>query len=108
MYLRACHRDDLIEGGLELAAVGGRLVLILWPKGGSPRAFQGFCPHKREPLADGFFDGETLVCRHHDWVFDAGSGRCLDGKPCELAEYPLKVEDEIVLVEVDGVEENQA
>ena len=107
MYLKACHRDDLVEGGMEAVAVARRLVLILWPKGGTPRAFQGFCPHAREPLVDGRFDGQTIVCRHHDWVFDAGNGKCLEGKPCSLAEYKIKLEDDDVLVEVDGVTENE-
>ena len=106
MYLRACRRDDLVEGGLEVAAVDRKLVLVLWPKGGTPRAFQGFCPHAREPLADARFDGDLLVCPHHDWVFDGRSGKCLDGKRCRLAEYPLRLDGDDVLVDVAGVEAN--
>lgn len=107
MYVRACRREDLIEGGLEVCAVDRRLVLILWPKGGAPRAYQGFCPHAREPLADGRFDGTTLVCRHHDWIFDGRNGKCIDGKKCRLAEYRMKIEEDEVLVDVDGVAENE-
>lgn len=103
MFVKACREADLAEGGLEIAAVDGTLVLILWPKGGTPRAFQGFCPHAREPLADARFDGGTLVCRHHDWLFDARSGKCLDGKRCRLAEYKLRIQGEDVLVDVEGV-----
>ena len=106
MYERACRHADLVEGGLEVAAVARTLVLILWPQGGSPRAFQGFCPHAREPLADARFDGDTLVCPHHDWIFDARSGKCLEGKRCRLAEYPLRVEGGEVLVDVAGVAPN--
>ena len=80
MFVKACRVGDLVEGGLEVAAVERTLVLILWPKGAMPRAFQGFCPHAREPLADAPFDGRTLVCPHHDWVFGGRSGECLDGK----------------------------
>ena len=105
MFTKACRRSDLVEGGLEAAAVERRLVLIAWPTGGTPRAFQGFCPHAREPLVDARFDGDRLVCPHHDWVFDGHSGKCLKGKPCRLAEYPLKVEDGDILVDV-SVEPN--
>ncbi len=106
MYAKACRSSDLVEGGLEVAAVERTLVLVLWPKGGTPRAFQGFCPHAREPLADARFDGDTLVCPHHDWVFDGRSGKCLDGKRCRLAEYPLRIEGGDVLVDVAEVEAN--
>lgn len=106
MFLKACRRDDLVAGGLEAVAVNRTLVLVLSPRDGTPRAFQGFCPHAREPLADARFDGETLVCPHHDWLFDARSGKCLDGKKCRLAEYPLRIEGDDVLVDVDGVTPN--
>ena len=104
MFHKACRRDDLAEGGLELAAVDRTLVVIVWPTGGTPRAFQGFCPHAREPLADARFDGATLVCRHHDWVFDARSGKCLDGKRCRLAEYKLELHGDDVMVDVAGID----
>ncbi len=106
MYRKACRQRDLEQGGLEVAAVARTLVLIVWPRGGTPRAFQGFCPHAREPLVNAAFDGETLVCPYHDWVFDARSGKCLDGKRCRLAEYPLKVQGEDVMIDVEGVKAN--
>jgi toluene monooxygenase system ferredoxin subunit len=106
MFMKACHRDDLAEGGLEVAAVDRTLVIIVWPKGGTPRAFQGFCPHAREALADAPFDGTTLVCPYHDWVFDGRSGKCMDGKPCRLAEYKLRLEGDDVMVDVSDVAAN--
>lgn len=106
MFLPACRLDDLRDSRFEVAAVDRTLVLVVWPEGGAPRAFQGFCPHKREPLGEATFTGSTLVCPYHDWVFDAADGRCTDGKPCRLAEYPLRVEGNDVLVETDGVEPN--
>ena len=106
MFMKACRQDDLAEGGLEVAAVDGTLVLIVWPQGRLPRAYQGFCPHAREPLADASFDGRILVCPHHDWAFDGGDGRCLEGKTCRLAEYRLRIEAGEILVDVEGVTAN--
>jgi toluene monooxygenase system ferredoxin subunit len=37
---------------------------------------------------------------------DGTTGKCLKGKPCSLAEYPSKVEDGVLLVDIDGVEPN--
>ena len=81
-------------------------MLILWPTGGLPRAFQGFCPHAREPLADARFDGEMLVCPHHDWIFDGRDGKCVDGKKCRLAEYKIKLDGDAVMVDVEGIAAN--
>ena len=104
MFAKACEENELKEGKYEVAAVNRTLVLIVWPTGGQPRAFQGMCPHANEPLADAHFDGKVLGCRHHDWEFDGVSGVCTKGKPCSLAEYPLKIENGEVLIDTADVE----
>ncbi len=108
MFMKACRRGDLAEGSLEVAAVDRTLVLIVWPDGGTPHAYQGFCPHARQPLAGAAFDGRALVCPYHDWVFDGRDGAWMEGKgkACRLAEYPLRIEGEDVMVDVAGVEAN--
>jgi toluene monooxygenase system ferredoxin subunit len=104
MYKKACDFSDLIEGKYEVAVVQQALVLIIWPERGEPRAFQGICPHAKEPLADARFDGKDIECRHHKWTFNAATGKCLKGKPCQLAEYPLRIEDGAVMIDVDGID----
>lgn len=103
MFEKAADIARLIEGRYEVAVVKKTLLLIVWPEGGQPKAFQALCPHEKEPLADGRFDGQVLECRHHDWRFDGTTGKCLKGKPCQLAEYPSKIENGALLVDVDGV-----
>lgn len=108
MFTKACDLNELREGKYEVVAVNRTLMLILWPTGGQPRAVQGLCPHDQVPLADARFDGATLTCRHHEWEFNGATGQCIKGKPCTLAEYPLKIEGEEVFVETDGVTPNFA
>ncbi|QXP89687.1 Rieske 2Fe-2S domain-containing protein [Methylococcus capsulatus] len=105
MFTKACDESELREGKYEVVAVNRTLMLVVWPSGGRPRAFQGMCPHAREPLADARFDGRTLTCAHHDWEFDSDGG-CIKGKRCTLAEYPLKIENGEVLIDTDGVSAN--
>ena len=106
MFAKACDLSELVEGKYDVAVVNRTLCLIIWPDGGQPKAFQGMCPHMKEPLADARFDGKNLECHHHDWLFDGTTGKCLKGKPCTLAEYPTKVEDGVVMVDVEGIEPN--
>jgi toluene monooxygenase system ferredoxin subunit len=106
MFIKACDEADLIEGKYEVAVANKTLVMIIWPIDGQPRAFQGMCPHAKEPLADARFDGKVLECHHHDWQFDGNNGKCIKGKPCGLAEYPLKIEEGAVLIDVEGIEPN--
>lgn len=107
MFAKACDENELKEGKYEVAAVNRVLVLIVWPQGEKLRAFQGMCPHDNEPLADARFNGKVLACRHHEWEFDGASGACIKGKPCTLAEYPLKIENGEILVDTEGVTPNR-
>ncbi len=73
-----------------------------WPAArlpGNVSAFQR-APGRR---ALAHFNGKVLTCTHHDWEFDGESGACVKGKPCSLAEYPLKIENGEVLVDTADV-----
>ncbi|MFA5985576.1 MAG: Rieske 2Fe-2S domain-containing protein [Methylococcaceae bacterium] len=108
MFSKACDLSELKEGKYDIAAVNRVLVLLVWATGSEqPRAFQGMCPHDYEPLADARFDGTTVTCRHHDWAFNGVTGACIKGQPCTLAEYPLKIEGDEILVDTDGVVPNR-
>ena len=54
MFTKACELSEIKEGKYDVAAVNRVLILIVWPTGSQPRAFQGMCPHDNEPLADAF------------------------------------------------------
>lgn len=106
MFTKACELNELREGKYEVVAVNRTLLIVVWPKDQQPKAFQGLCPHMHEPLADALFDGTNLTCRHHDWEFEGQNGACIKGQHCTLAEYPLKIEGDEVLIETDGVQPN--
>jgi toluene monooxygenase system ferredoxin subunit len=96
-----CNVDDLWEGDMDSREVDGREVLLVWPDSGAITAYQAMCPHQEVPLIEGKFDGKTLVCRAHNWVFDACTGKGINPSDCELAKYPLRIEDGKVLVDLD-------
>lgn len=74
-FRKVCTLDDLWEGEMASFDVEGHEVLLVWPEGGDVRAFQGVCPHQDIPLEEGKFDGKVIMCRAHQWTFDAGTGR---------------------------------
>lgn len=88
---------------MESFEVNGHEVLLVSPVDGGIRAFQGACPHQDIPLVEGKFDGKVVICRAHQWVFDGCTGEGINPANCRLAEYPVKVEGEVVLVDTDGV-----
>ena len=102
-YVKACSLDDLWEGDMSEVEVADHLILLVWPTGGEPRAFQAVCPHQDIPLAEGKLDGHVIMCRAHQWTFDGKSGHGINPGDCKLAEYPIKVEDDAIFVAVEGV-----
>lgn len=103
-YVKACSLDELWEGDMTEVEVGEHLVLLVWPEGGEVQAFQGICPHQDIPLGEGKFDGRVLMCRAHQWTFDAHTGEGVNPSDCKLARYPVKVEDDAVYIETEGIE----
>ena len=102
-FARVCALDDLWEGEMESFDVDGHEILLVRVDGEQVHAFQGVCPHQDIPLIEGKFDGTLLVCRAHQWMFDAVTGQGVNPTNCRLAEYPLKIADGDVLVDTAGV-----
>ncbi|HJV24533.1 MAG TPA: Rieske 2Fe-2S domain-containing protein [Aromatoleum sp.] len=103
-FTKVCTMDDLWEGEMEPFTVNGHDILVVCAEGGNVRAFQGICPHQDIPLSEGKFDGEKIICRAHLWQFDACSGKGINPDDCALAEYPVKVNGDDILVQTEGVE----
>lgn len=102
-FEKACTLDDLWEGEMLEVEIGSQLVLLACLEGGDVKAWQGVCPHQDIPLAEGKFDGRVLMCRAHQWTFDAHSGKSINPDDCHLAEYPVRIDGDDILVDVDGV-----
>ena len=102
-YTKACTLDEVWEGDMTEVEVDGQVVLLVGLDGGDVRAFQGMCPHQDIPLCEGRFDGKVLMCRAHQWTFDAKTGLGINPGDCKLAQYPVKLDGDDVLVDVEGV-----
>jgi len=103
-FKKVCTRDDLWEGEMESFNVDGVDIVLVCAEGGDIKAFQGICPHQDIPLVEGKFDGKKIICRAHLWQFDACTGKGINPDDCALAEYPVKLEGDEVLVETEGVQ----
>lgn len=102
-FQKACTLDEVWEGEMAEVEVGEHLVLLVGVEGGEVRAFQAVCPHQDIPLCEGKFDGRVLMCRAHQWTFDARTGLGINPGDCKLAQYPVKLDGEDVLVDVEGI-----
>ena len=59
------------------------------------------CTHQGGPLGEGILKGTRLACPWHGWMYDVRTGQCLfPGRGAAVASYPVRVEEDVVLVEV--------
>lgn len=102
-FKKVCTLDDIWEGEMSSFEVDGHEVVVAGLEGGEIRAYQGVCPHQDIPLVEGKFNGKTLICRAHQWVFDARTGKGINPGDCELAVYPVQIEGDDVLIDTADV-----
>ena len=96
---RLCAAQELREGEINSFEMGTQEVIVLWPFGGQPRAYDGACPHEGISLGFGEFDGQVLVCGAHLWSFEASTGQGIMPPHGRLKGLPLRIEGGDVLIE---------
>lgn len=108
-FEKICTLDDVWEGEMEsFQSKDGQNILIMCMEGGSVKAFQGICPHQEMELVDGTFENGVLTCHAHLWQFDCTTGKGINPDDCQIAEYPIKVENDEIFVDTEGVEPFQS
>jgi toluene monooxygenase system ferredoxin subunit len=102
-FQQVCKLDDLWEGEMQSFVVAGHEVLVIRADGGMVRAVQATCPHQEIPLVEGALQGHSLMCRAHLWQFDISTGQSINPEGCKLALYPVRLEQDTIFVDVEGV-----
>ena len=99
-WTAVANLDDLWEGEMADVQVEDELILLVHLTGGDIRAYQGYCPHQKTPLAQGKLEGGVLACAAHSWQFDLSTGQGVNPKNCQLDRYDLKIEDAVIFVRI--------
>jgi nitrite reductase/ring-hydroxylating ferredoxin subunit len=90
--------SELTPGHLLPVRAGGVEMVVYWFEG-AVRAAQRRCLHAGADLADGMILRGAIVCPHHGWRFDAGTGvHEMASENC-LVTYRAWIEGERILVD---------
>jgi 3-phenylpropionate/trans-cinnamate dioxygenase ferredoxin subunit len=103
----ACAVADVAVGGtlrVELAGTKGSVgVAVVRDDDGVLHAISDVCSHGQVSLSDGEVDGRTIECWLHGSRFDLRTGKPLSPPAVRpVPVYPLTVDGERVLVDVDA------
>lgn len=100
-FRRVAAADALWPGEmLGLEVEGTKLLLVHLDDG--VRAFENRCAHLGMPLDRGCLRGHTLVCRAHEWSYDARDGRGTNPRGVALRGFPTRVDEHAIYVDLDG------
>lgn len=100
VYAHVADLADLAGGDIKAVEAGGQPVLLV-RAGGEVTAIANRCGSSPLPLEFGSLDGTAMVCSWHGCRYDVRTGQRLDrgGEPVRV--YPVRVEDQRILVAVD-------
>jgi nitrite reductase (NADH) small subunit len=67
---------------------------------GTFSAMDNVCLHRGGPLGQGMIEGGKVVCPWHGLAWDVKTGAAEQNPAAKVAVYPLKIENEEVLIEM--------
>jgi nitrite reductase (NADH) small subunit len=83
---------DVPEGKPLALRVSDALTVAVCRLEGVYYAFDGKCPHRGAPLAEGELQGALLVCPLHHFKFSVKTGRCVMPMHLRLRSFPVREE----------------
>ena len=99
-FVPAGKAADLAVGHGTVVEIGGRSVALFNGGDGRFYACGGVCPHEDGPLAEGWLEGDLVVCPWHGYDFSLTTGRCRVDDDLSIPVYPVRVADGVVEVDV--------
>ena len=105
-FVKAAETTEVQPGDCLGVKVEGVFIGI-YNIDGNYYAMNNICPHLGGVLTYGFFDDNVVTCPLHMWEFDVQTGKCLWPEQEKLPTYPVKIEGNDILVNVNSPQPHQ-
>ena len=103
-YVAVATTDELPNGARKIVEIDG-LALAVFNIAGAYYAIADVCSHDDGPVAEGELEGYEIECPRHGAHFDVRNGKVLSFPAIvDIPAYPVKIEDDEVLVGLPPVE----
>jgi nitrite reductase (NADH) small subunit len=100
-WVRLCGLAETPRVGQVVEAEAEGVAVCLANVNGELSALDNVCPHRQGPLGQGWLEGAAVVCPWHSWTFDVKTGLAEFPVHERVDVFPLRVEGEDVLVDID-------
>jgi len=102
-FQRALALDDLWDGDMTGAVVAGQRVLLI-RLDGEVHAYEDRCAHLGVALSGGQLVGDVVICRAHQYEYDARTGAGVNPRNVCLVRFPVRISDGQIYVDVDAAQ----
>ncbi len=92
--------NEVPNFGKKVVFVSGREILLVNIKG-VIHACENECPHQGSPLTAAVVKEGTISCPRHGYRFNLSDGRCGDHPDFTLRIFPVRLEGDDILVDLD-------
>jgi len=100
-WVRLCGLAEAPAVGQVAEAEVDGVAVCLANVNGELSALDNICPHRRGPLGQGWTEGEAVICPWHSWAFNAKTGLADYPVHEQVDVFPLRVEGDDVLVDIE-------
>jgi nitrite reductase (NADH) small subunit len=100
-WVRLCGLAEAPPQGEVREAEAEGVAICVANVDGELSALDNVCPHREGPLGQGWIENGCVVCPWHSWMFHAKTGAAEFPEGESVKVFPLRVEGEDVLVEID-------
>ena len=90
-FVRVASIDQIPVGQGALLDVHGVTLALFNAGGGRFHATSPLCPHEDGPLAEGWIEGDAVVCPWHGFDFELRTGRCRVDEGLTISVFPVRV-----------------
>lgn len=98
--VKVARLDEMPPGTVREFQADGRMIALSNVEG-ELYAMDNSCLHRGGPLGQGPLEGAVLTCPWHGWQYDVKDGSACFNKEIEAKTYPVEVEGNDILVELD-------
>ena len=96
--------NDIPRLGARVVRHGTVSIAVFRTDGDEVFALEDRCPHKGGPLSQGIVHGRKVTCPLHNWNVELDSGCAVAPDEGCAREFPVRLEDGRVWLDVSAVE----
>lgn len=99
-FIKIAAKSDMPPSGEAREFACGDKMICIANVDGTLSAMDNVCVHRGGPLGQGVVMGGKVICPWHGWEYDAQTGEASHDSAAKVPVYPIKIEDDNVMVEV--------